>query len=56
MKPEIAQKIIESGVIIVPGSAFGKNAPEYARFSYAASRDNLNRALERVGKVVEGVR
>ncbi len=53
MKPEITQKIIEAGVIIVPGSAFGVNAPEYARFSYAASRENLNRALERVRKVTE---
>jgi aspartate aminotransferase len=52
MKPALAQKIIEAGIIIVPGSAFGVNAPEYARFSYAASRENLNIALERIKKVV----
>jgi aspartate aminotransferase len=48
MKPALAQKIIERGVIIVPGSAFGVNAPEYARLSYAASRENLNRAIDRI--------
>ena len=54
MKPALAQKIIEAGIIIVPGSAFGKNASEYARLSYAASRENLDRALERIQKVVRG--
>jgi aspartate aminotransferase len=48
MKPALAQKIIERGVIIVPGAAFGVNAPEYARLSYAASRENLTRALDRI--------
>jgi aspartate aminotransferase len=53
MKPALTQKIIESGVIAVPGMAFGVNAPEYARFSYATSRENINRALERIGKLVK---
>jgi aspartate aminotransferase len=53
MKPAVAQKVIESGVIIVPGTAFGANAPEYARLSYAASRADLARALERIKKAVE---
>jgi aspartate aminotransferase len=55
MRPGVTQKIIEAGIVIVPGSAFGVNAPEYARFSYAASRENLSRALERVRKVTEGL-
>ena len=54
MKPAVAQKIIESGVVIVPGSAFGVNAPEYARLSYATSRENLNRALDRIQRVISG--
>ena len=41
MKPALTQKIIENGIIIVPGTAFGVNSPEYARFSYATSRENL---------------
>jgi aspartate aminotransferase len=52
MKAALTQKIIEKGVIIVPGAAFGVNAPDYARFSYATSRDNINRALDRVQKVM----
>jgi hypothetical protein len=28
------------------------NAPEYARFSYAISRENLNRALDRIQKIM----
>jgi aspartate aminotransferase len=48
MKPALAQRIIEQGIVIVPGSAFGVNSPEYARFSYATSRENIHRALERI--------
>jgi aspartate aminotransferase len=53
MKPALTEKIISSGVIAVPGSAFGVNAPEYTRFSYATSRENITRALERIGKLVK---
>ena len=52
MKPERTEKIIDAGVIIVPGSAFGINAPDYARFSYANSRENLHKALDRIQKVM----
>jgi aspartate aminotransferase len=52
MQPALTQKIIDTGVVIVPGSAFGVNAPEYARMSYANSRDNLKRALDRIQKVI----
>lgn len=53
MKPALTEKIIASGVIAVPGSAFGANAPEYTRFSYATSRKNITTALERIGKLVK---
>ena len=53
MKPALAERIIASGVVIVPGTAFGSNAPEYARLSYATSRGNLNRALERIARAME---
>jgi aspartate aminotransferase len=52
MKPELAERIIKNGIVIVPGSAFGVNAPDFARFSYATSRENLNRALERIRKIL----
>jgi aspartate aminotransferase len=48
MKPALTEKIIAKGVICVPGTAFGVNAPEYTRFSYATSRQNITKALERI--------
>ena len=54
MKPALVQKVIDRGVILTPGSAFGANAPDYARLSYAASRKNLMRALDRI-KTATGV-
>jgi aspartate aminotransferase len=48
MKPALTRKILEKGVIAVPGTAFGVNAPEYTRFSYATSRQNITHALERI--------
>jgi aspartate aminotransferase len=52
MKPALTEKIINKGVILVPGSAFGVNAPEYTRFSYAASRENIKIALDRIEKAI----
>ncbi|WP_292410952.1 MULTISPECIES: pyridoxal phosphate-dependent aminotransferase [unclassified Methanoculleus] len=46
-------KAIEAGIIIVPGSAFGSRAPDHARFSYATSRENLSRAIERLKTLME---
>ena len=42
----------EAGVAIVPGSAFGASCNDYVRFSFAASRDNISRALENVKKML----
>lgn len=49
----LIQKAIEDGVIIVPGEAFGSRAPDYARFSYATSRENLSRAIRRLQALME---
>jgi len=54
MEQSIVESVIARGVIIVPGSAFGENAPGYARISYAASRENLMRALDRIRSVMSG--
>jgi len=48
MTPVLTQKVIDHGVILTPGSAFGTNAPAYARLSYAASRENLIQAIDRI--------
>ncbi|KUG20222.1 MAG: pyridoxal phosphate-dependent aminotransferase [Methanomicrobiaceae archaeon] len=52
MGRSVIEKAIEHGVIIVPGDAFGANASHYARISYATSRENLSRALERLEAIV----
>jgi len=48
MEQLLAERIIERGVIIVPGTAFGVNAPDSARLTYSTSRENLQRALDRI--------
>jgi len=42
----------EAGVAIVPGIAFGKTAIDYVRFSFAASQDNIKKALEKIEKML----
>ena len=42
----------EAGVAIVPGTAFGKTSQDYARFSFAASEDNISQALENIKKML----
>ena len=43
----------EAGVAIVPGTAFGHTATDYVRFSFAASRDNISKALEKISKILK---
>jgi aspartate aminotransferase len=52
MKSALTEKIIGKGVIVVPGTAFGVNAADYTRLSYAASRENLTIALDRIEKAI----
>ena len=42
----------EAGVAIVPGTAFGQTANDYVRFSFAASQDNIKKAIEKIGKIL----
>jgi len=42
----------EASVAIVPGTAFGKFAKDYVRFSFAASKDNISQALEKIKKIL----
>jgi aspartate/methionine/tyrosine aminotransferase len=43
----------EAGVAIVPGTAFGKTSGDYARFSFAASKENISQALEKIHKMLK---
>jgi aspartate aminotransferase len=42
----------EAGVAIVPGTAFGKTSIDYVRFSFAASMENIGKALEKIKKML----
>jgi aspartate aminotransferase len=53
VEQDIFRRIIEKGVVIVPGTAFGSNAPHYARLSYAASMPQLETAAERIATAVQ---
>jgi len=48
----LAEKLLEAGVAVVPGSAFG--SPGHLRLSFATSEENLTRALDRIGEFVTG--
>jgi aspartate aminotransferase len=43
----LTEYLLEQGVAVVPGSAFG--AEGYVRLSFATSMDNLRKAIERIG-------
>lgn len=48
MGRERIEEAIKKGVLVVPGASFGENAPGHARMSYAASRETLRAAIERL--------
>jgi aspartate aminotransferase len=54
MDDDLVRRIIAAGVIIVPGESFGPRGAGYARILYAASRETLAAALERIGGVING--
>jgi aspartate aminotransferase len=43
---DLAEKLLEAGVALVPGSAFG--TPGHMRISFATSDENLQKAIERL--------
>jgi aspartate/methionine/tyrosine aminotransferase len=48
--------LYEGGVAVLAGTAFGKVARNHLRVSYANSSENIQRALERIAKVVTSER
>jgi aspartate/methionine/tyrosine aminotransferase len=49
----LQQRILdEAGVATISGTSFGTFGEGYLRFSYANSRDNINKALERIAELV----
>ena len=45
-------RLMENGVIVVPGASFGENGRGHIRISYAASEDDIKKALEVMEKVL----
>jgi len=43
----------EAGVAIVPGTSFGNFATDYVRFSFAASTENISKAIEKIDKILK---
>ena len=44
----------EAGVAVIAGTSFGAYGEGYLRFSYANSVDNIEQALERVARLLQG--
>ena len=54
---ELAERLLhEAGVCVLAGTAFGGIGTDHIRISYANSRENLSRALERIGDFVASAR
>lgn len=53
---ELADLLMEeAGVACLSGTGFGKYGEGHLRFSYANSRENISRALERMGKLLSQI-
>jgi aspartate/methionine/tyrosine aminotransferase len=53
---KLADRLLqEAGVAVLAGSAFGRYGKDNLRISYANSRENLARALERMGAFLEAL-
>jgi len=53
---ELAERLLhEAGVCVLPGAGFGAHGGDHIRISYAASRERLIEALDRIGTLVSGL-
>jgi aspartate aminotransferase len=50
------EEVIDRGVVVVPGEAFGDRGEGYARVSYAVSVETLKEALEAMDAAATAVR
>jgi aspartate aminotransferase len=49
-------EVIDRGVVVVPGEAFGEHGEGYARISYATDMETLSEALDIMAEATEAVR
>ncbi|MDQ4106344.1 MAG: pyridoxal phosphate-dependent aminotransferase, partial [Actinomycetota bacterium] len=53
----LADRLLEeAGVACLSGTGFGEYGEGYLRFSYANSRENISRALERIDEILQNAR
>tara|TARA_Y100000590_G_scaffold10770_1_gene13266 strand:- start:2884 stop:4047 length:1164 start_codon:yes stop_codon:yes gene_type:complete len=45
--------LAESGVAVIPGTAFGKFATDNVRFNFATSKENITKAIEKIDKMLQ---
>jgi len=45
--------LLEAGVAVIPGTAFGKFATNHVRFNFATSRQNISEAIEKIDKILK---
>lgn len=50
---ELAMELVKAGVLLTPGSAFGKAGEGFLRFSYATSEQNIKEGLARIKGYLE---
>ena len=51
---EFTEKCLqEAGVAMIPGTAFGKFATDYVRFNFATSRENIDKAIKNIDKILK---
>jgi aspartate aminotransferase len=50
---ELAERMLEGGVALLPGSAFGRYGEGYLRLSFATSLETIQEALARMRQVLE---
>ena len=50
---DFAEKcLFDAGVAIVPGASFGQSCTDFVRFSFANSYENIEKALEKIKKIL----
>lgn len=51
---ELSVKLLDAGVVVVPGSAFGANGEGHLRLSFATDPQDIRQGLQVVEKVLDG--
>jgi len=49
----LSQKLLERGVITVPGSSFGERGKNHIRISFSASVENIKKGIAIMKNVIE---